>query len=284
MPIETAPNPDSYVIGRGIVALAELDANGNPKGFRDVGNATEFKVTGTKEEIEHTSSRSSLATIDKRIVLSQGMTCGFTLDEVQNFDNLAAWLIGATSTATNAAVAGFAEWQLVADGDITIGSYYLIRSSAGVRAFSIDAAADLVIKTTNASPVTLVKDTDYSVDELTGTFKILASSAINTAITNGEGLDVTLSSNGAAPATVDKVNALSLQSLTVAVRFVLENAADDGHKTEIVLPKVLLSSSGDLNLIGRDFATMQFEGSVEQGATGSLYAGEYAVITDPNGS
>lgn len=284
MPIELAPNPSSYVIGRGVVSIAELDASGNPKGFRHLGNAPELKLTGTKEQVEHISSLSSLATVDKRVILSQGMTLGFTLDEVQNFDNLAAWTIGAAATETNAAVAGFAEWQLVADGDIVVGNTYLIRSSAGQRAFSIDAAADLVIKTTNASPVTLTKDTHYSVDELTGTFTILASAAITTAITNGEGLDVTLSSNGAAPATVDKVSALSLQSLVVAVRFVLENAADDAHKTEIIMPNVILSSTGDLNLIGRDFATMQFEGSIEPGATGSMYAGEYVKFTDPNGS
>jgi hypothetical protein len=64
------------------------------------------------------------------------------------------------------------------------------------------------------------------------------------------------------------------------VRFVLENAADNGNQSEILLPKVTLASDGDLSLIGKDFATMKFTGSLSPGDVGSNFEGEYVVITD----
>jgi hypothetical protein len=280
---DTAPDTRDYVLGRGVVSIALHDADGNPMGFRDLGNAPGMTITGTREQVEHISSRTSTAKVDKRVVTSQGLTAGFTLDEVQNLENLADWLIGETSTPVNGAVAGFAQWQIIADGDIEEEQDYLIRSSLGVRAYSIDET-DVTLETTNLTPVTLVLGTDYTVDELTGTFRLLDSAAVNTAITNGEGIDITLAANAGAPATVDQVRALKATNLVVALRYVMENAADGGRKTEFLFPRVLLSSEGDMSLIGTDFATMQFQASVEQGDVGSVYEDEYLVITDPNGT
>jgi hypothetical protein len=280
---ETAPDTRDYVLGRGVVSIARLDGDGNPMGFRDLGNAPAITFTGSREQVEHISSRTSTAKVDKRVTTSQGLTAAFTLDEVQNMDNLADWMIGETSTPVNAAVAGFAAWDLIPDGDIFKFQDYLIRSSVGARAYSIQAA-DLTVKTTNVVPVTLVLNTDYTVDTLTGTFRLLDSAAVNTAITNVEGIEITLAAEPTAPATVDQIRALKATNLVVALRYVMENAADGGRKTEFVCPRVLLSSEGDLSLIGTDFATMGFQASIEQGDVGSIYENEYLVGTDPNGT
>lgn len=283
-------NPADYVLGRGVVMIAKLDADGNPGPFRDLGNAPSFTVTGTAQTIEHQSSRHALALIDRRIVTSQALTCGFELDEVQNFENLADWLLGEADTLTNGAVAGNAAaiqtLHGIPDGEISawLGRHQLLYSDASLRCYSV-LAADVVVTTTETVPVTLVLGTDYELDLENGSIFYIADSAkLATAMGTADGVKIKVTANGAAPATVDRARAFSSSSLEVAVRFVLENAADNANLSEILMPKVTLSSDGDLSLIGKDFATMKFSGSLSPGDVGSRHEGEFLIIVDGEGS
>ena len=48
------PNTDDYNLGRGVVYFATLDsATERPKSYRDMGNAPEFNITVTVEDVRH---------------------------------------------------------------------------------------------------------------------------------------------------------------------------------------------------------------------------------------
>ena len=281
-------DPSDYVLGRGVVMIARLDANGDPGPFRDLGNAPSFTITGAAQTIEHLSSRHSLAVVDKKVITSQALTCGFELDEVQNFSNLTDWLLGEASRETNGYATGNASPVTVAanaTGSIApfLGKHILLYSDSGVRCYNL-ADADVDLITTETIPVPLVSGTDYILDSENGSVFIVADSAVlATAAGANKGFTVKVTAD-AGEANVDRANAFTQQSLEVAVRFVLENAADNANQSEILLPKVTLASDGDLSLIGKDFATMKFAGSLSPGDVGSKFEGEYVVITDGGSS
>lgn len=276
-------NPNNYVLGRGNVWVANLDADGNPQAWRDLGNAPELSCSIDVEDLTHVSSRKGARVTDKRIILETTMNVNLSFDEVQDFENLALWLFGETSEPTNAAVAGFAEYQMVPDGALELARHYQIINSSGLRAFDIDTA-DLTVKTSAGVPVTLVLGTDYEVDTVLGTFFTLSTStAIQTAITAGDGLLVTLTADAGASADLHQVSAMTETTKIVAIRFCLENPADADRVTEFVWPKVTLAADGDLALIGDEFAVAAMTGVAEQGDVGSRYAGQTLLITDPDG-
>lgn len=261
------PNTDDYLIGRGELFVADLDANGRPKGFRTLGNAPALQYSVEKETIEHTSSLSGARNVDKEVEISTKITINVTLDEF-NDENLALVFSGDTASHTNVAVAGFAEWEMVPAGTIEIAKNYDIINSSYARAYDIQQASDVTIKTTNASPVTLVENTDYTLDLNNGTFFLLSSStAVATAITNLEGLDVTLAANASAEADIDEVRAQTQSSPTVALKYVGINAANNDEKFELSVHKISLKANGDLDFIGDDFAQIQLTGVAERNDT-----------------
>jgi len=66
------PEPKDYLLGRGSLYFSDnLDASGQPKDFRHLGNAAAFTVTIESEDFEHFSTLKGLKTVDRSIVLSQ---------------------------------------------------------------------------------------------------------------------------------------------------------------------------------------------------------------------
>jgi hypothetical protein len=281
-----------YVLGRGVVQIAKLDVAGNPGPFRDLGNAPSFSLTGASQTVEHQSSRHGTAFIDKKVITSQSLSCAFEIDEVQNFNNLADWLVGEASRTENgykngnsAAIAVAAD----AAGSIApwLGRSFLLFGDAdssvtpgdGPRAYNV-ATGDLVLVTTETIPVTLVDGEDYVLDVENGSVFVISTSAkLATAALANKGFTYQLSASSG-DANVDRVRAFVATGLDVAVRFVLENAADDANQSEILLPNVNLASDGDMALIGKDFAAIKFSGTLSPGKVGSKFAGEYALIVD----
>lgn len=251
------PNTGDYVLGRGIVYLASLDSvTSKPDiaGWRDVGNATEFTVTLETEKLEHQSSRQGLKVVDKEVILSQKMSLGFTLDEI-NDQNLSLFLSGETASHTNAAIAGFV--ATVQSTSVTLGRWYDLVNASGERAYDI-ATANLTL-TETGTPTVLVEGTDYTVDEKMGRVFLLSTA---TGIADGEELDAVLTADaGASP--VEEVRGMTQGNVVVALKFIAENPANSNKKREYQFHKVTLASEGDLALIGDEFATMAFTGSVE---------------------
>lgn len=148
-----APNTRDYVVGRGKIRFAKNDpATGLPDadGFRDLGNAPEFTITETTEELKHANSRDCLKFTDKRFVLSQEVGIGFKLDETRNFQNLAFFLSGDTQTYTNPHTATLTD--VVQASDLKVGNWYEMRNAAGQRLYNLDAVGLVyVLETVNAA-------------------------------------------------------------------------------------------------------------------------------------
>mgnify|MGYP000867187333 FL=1 len=81
MPPRTAPHPDNYMIGKGVLSIAKW--NGGVVGaYVDVGNCPKFEYEMTEQSVEHFASRTGVKEQDAEIVIQSGYNVSFTLDEV----------------------------------------------------------------------------------------------------------------------------------------------------------------------------------------------------------
>jgi hypothetical protein len=260
-------NPDDYSLGRGVVYVAELDANDRPSAWRDLGNCSEFNVSLETETLEHKSSRSGLAVVDKEVVLSQKMSISLKLDEI-NADNVALFFSGETGTFTNPAVAGFAEinqWIV----NVVLGRWYDLTDATtagvptGTRLYGVTPAS-VVLEKDGAPDVLLVLNTDYTVDEKQGRVMFL-STAVNCAA--GDEINLAYTADAGAPTPINEIKAQTQTNVQVAVKFIAENPANNDQETEYQFHKVTLKSDGDFPLVGEDWTTMGFSGVVESNET-----------------
>lgn len=250
-------NPDHYKLGRGILYFAELDSNGRPKGWRDLGNAPEFNLNIEQETLEHRSSRGGLATTDKEVTISRDLNFNFQLEEF-NDQNVAALFSGDRASPTNAAVAGFNEYA--AYEDVRLGHWFDLRNSNGARAYDIDKA-DLTLKGLDYPTETaLVEGTDYEVDEEMGRIFLL-SSASN--IEDGHSLLIELDANPTAKG-IDEVRALTRSDVTGALKFIEVNPVNQDRRREWEFHRINLSAEGDVSMIGDDWSNMPFSGTSQQ--------------------
>jgi len=255
------PSVAEYQLGGGKVFLAELAAGGLPKTYRKVGNTPEFTVTVNTESYEHNSTQEGAPAQDLSVIIDSGGSIGFTLENF-SAENLALFLLGEASDYTNPGIAGFADAVIVADGDIEVTGYYQIRTTAGAPVFGITAVNAIAVSTTNAAPVLLTLDTDYTVDANSGIIHLLDTSVIDTAISGVEGLTCTLTADAAAT-TVDLVTMLSDIEKDVALIFEGINAADSNKRTLYHFHKISLAANGDANLISAEAGALPMTGQVE---------------------
>ena len=267
---------DDYQLGRGILQMALLDATGYPKGFRDLGNVPELTAPVETEKLEHFSSRAGQKTKDKEIILQITTGLSFVLEDI-NFENLAAFFSGGTADYTNPAIAGVADQQFVEDGDLEVNKIYALRTAAGLPIFGITTTNAIVVESTNATPVAMVKDTDYTVDAVAGQIFVNDTATVQSIISAGDGLQVTLTADAAAT-TVDQLTILSATELNVALRFLLEEA-DSGEKIIYDYHKCTVSADGDYTLISDEWSTFPMTASVEENAAYDNVADVYYPTT-----
>lgn len=266
---------DDYQLGRGILQMAELDTAGHPKGFRDLGNVPELTASVESEKLEHFSSRSGLKQLDKTIILQITSGLSFVLEDI-NFENLAAFFSGTTADYTNPAIAGVTDARFVEDDDLEVNRSYILRTPTGP-AFGITTVNSIVVESTNATPVAMVKDTDYTVNEVEGQIFVLDTATVQSIISAGDGLAVTLTADAAAT-TVDQLNILAATELNVALRFILEEA-DSGEKIIYDYHKCTVSADGDYALISDEWSQLPMTASVEENAAYPDVANSYYPTT-----
>ena len=255
------PSVTEYQLGGGKVFLAELATGGLPQTYRKVGNTPEFTVTVNTESYEHSSTQEGAPAQDLSVIIDSGGSIGFTLENF-SAENLALFLLGEVSDYTNPGIAGMTDAVVVADGDIEVTGYYQIRTTAGLAVFGITSTNAIAVSTTNATPVLLVLDTDYTVDVNSGIIHLLDTSVIDTAIAASEGLTCTLAADASATL-VDLVTMLSDIEKDVALLFEAINAADNNKRTYYHFHKISLAANGDANLISAEAGTLPMTGQVE---------------------
>lgn len=256
------PSTSEYSLGSGIIRVSEIDAAGNAQAFRDIGNAPDFTITATVEELEHFSSRTGIRNLDKTLFLSSEFSYNFTVENI-TVQNMQLFTLGELTTVTNPAVAGITGVTLVSDGGIVLGTYALARAADGSRCYDLEKA-NVTVKTTNVSPVTLVEGTDYTVSEKEGMIFLLSTSAaLATAITNVEGLTIDLAADAGALAAVVQIDALQATQTSYSITFISENP-ETGALTEYEILQTKLRPDGDHALISADeIKQVTFAGKAE---------------------
>lgn len=277
------PNTNNYNVGRGKVYFASLDANDKPLAWRDLGNATEFNISIETETLEHTSSRGGLKVVDKEVTISQKASVSVTLDELE-FDNLRLFFSGTVHDSltnpanTNVASSGS---ELVIAPTTEKGRYYDLIDASGGRLYDITKANLVVVMDptgANAGPITMVQDTDYTVDEEFGRIFIVSYPVGGTAADALSFYYTTTSSEAA----YDEVRGLQSTAVTGALKIITENPADSDEKTEYVLHKVNLKPEGDFSLIGDDWTVMQLTGAAESSSWSAVSSSPTLSIRKPN--
>jgi hypothetical protein len=259
-----APNTRDYVLGRGRIYFGKLTAAGllDSDGLRDLGNAPEFTVSMTVEDITHQSSRSGLKITDARCTISQEVGLAFQLDEL-NFQNLADFFAGTTSVYDNPHDTTWTGHETaIVSAAIKIGRWYELRTPGGARVYNLDAGS-LVYSFEEdpaGTPATLAAN-DYEIDEQLGLVRFLSTGT--TTLADGDTVGWAITTAAAAAQDVDQVNALQVAQVSGVLVFVQENACDGDHKTEFRFHKVSLSADGDLSAISDEFGTLNFTGVAE---------------------
>lgn len=274
MAINSTGKPDTrdYFLGRGIIYLAELDANLLPKEYRDLGNSPAFSITVESEELLHQLSRTGLRVTDKRITLSQDISLSFQLDEISH-DNLALFFTGTTNSVTNPAVAGQGTMMapIAITTDVVKGRWYDLKTAytgAGTpTAFSADSVPK--IRRTSGTPMDLVLNTDYEIDRQMGRV-FIKSDAVNVAA--GDDIGWYSAADASAPATLQLMKALKGTIKDYALKFIAENPANSSEKIEYEFHSVQISADGDLALIGDEFSAAGFTGSAQKNSNTNVDA------------
>ncbi len=268
-------DPDSLLIGRGVLYMAEVDStSGLPGAFRDVGNCTSFAFNQTTEELKHQSSREGLKTTDKKVVLSQELGFTFTLDGF-NQENIGLIFSGLASTYTNPAIAGVAE-TVALYTNVVRGQWYELRKSTGERIYGVDAA-DLLLEKDGSPDVTLVDGTDFEYNQDFGMFRILSTSIVIT--DDAQSVNMTVTADGAAPV-VNQMAFLQNANVQYALKIIGVNPADNNKTYELHIHSTTLTPNGDVNMISNEFATMTFQGVAEESAATAHAAHPYGFFRE----
>lgn len=278
------PKTQDYNLGRGILYLSFLDANGKAQSWRDLGNAPDFKVSIDTSTLDHTSSRVGLKSVDKSVVLSQDAKISCSLDEL-NDENLALFFAGTEVAFTNVAIAGFAAFAMILNANLVLNSWYDIVNSSGNRAYDI-TNGDLTVTDSTGTPVVMVEGTDFEVDAGMGRIFIKNSAKMITALSGAKDIKVTLAAKAGA-GVVTEVRGLTQASIVCALKFISENPAANNGQVEWEFHQLTLKATGDFSLIGDDWTVMQLEGAAEKNTQGyanspTLTIRTIAGISDPS--
>lgn len=259
-----APNTRDYALGRGRIYLAQInEATGLPdaSGYRDLGNAPEFSVSVSTEDLRHKNSRDCLAFTDKRFVVSQEIGLSFQLDESRNFQNLSDFLAGTTETYNNPHDTTHTDVSISLT--VHLGAWYELRKADGSRVYNLNATGLVyTIEKDAATDVLLIEGTDYEIDEQLGLVRFLPT-AVNIAEGNPAIWTISTAASGGNIQDVDQVNALERAQVQGALLFIQDNAADCGQKVEWRFHRVSLSADGEHSMIGDEVAVMNFTGVAE---------------------
>lgn len=266
MALNTTGKPDSrdYLLGRGIIYLAPLDANSLPGAYRDLGNSPAFSITVESEELLHQLSRTGLRVTDKRITLSQDISLSFQLDEISH-DNLALFFTGTTASITNPAVAGVGTMMapIAITANAELGRWYDLKTAYTGAGNPTSFSADSIpkIRRTSGTPMDLVLGTDYEIDRQMGRV-FLKHNAVNVAA--ADDIAWYSAADASAPATLQLMRALKGTVADYALKFIAENPANASEKIEYEFHSVQISADGDLSLIGDEFSVVGFSGSAQK--------------------
>jgi hypothetical protein len=205
-------------------------------GSRALGNVPEASMSVETTTLDHFSSEQATRVKDNSVQLEVNRTLAFTIDSMTD-DNLAMFFGGTTSTVTQTALTDATSVFPVLTGDRWYQLGVTSGNPAGVR---------------NVSGVTIAGGTlgtDFTVDGTNGRIYIVDGGALDgdTAVT------VTYD---VAASTRSRITASTSTTKVGRLEFISDNTAGDNHVW--VFPYVKVTASGEMTLIGEDWANVGF--------------------------
>lgn len=289
----------NYNLGRGIIYFDGDTPTGYTKGFRDLGNCTEFNISVETETLEHQSYLESLKTIDKELVLSQKMTVSFTLDEL-NLNNLSLFFLG-SNQGTNGDGTAVLNPQLQASDNVNlygsgnvlatdrknvyvpnilVGVWYDLKMTTGGqtrRAYDFETGQVFTIyknPTDRAGTGGTTISTGFEIDRKMGRFRITSGTWAS-----GDWVVVKWTAPASPPAAdslsdndLERVAGLGVSGKEGVLRFIQVNPVNLDHQTEYTFHNVLLRPEGDFNLLNDEISTITLTGTV-QATSSAPYGG-----------
>lgn len=233
-----------YFRGQGKLYIGTRDALGNPQALRWVGNVPELKLGLQVDNIEHKESYSGQSLTDLKIVKGKSTSLNFTLEDFAK-DNLAMAIYGAAlSVAAGSAITGEVLGGTPAVTTLAVGQTFVASKRNG---------SAVIVKDSTATPKTLVKDVNYTIDVASMTITLI---------------DVTTGGPFTGPLKVDYTPGISTEigmfntpQADLFMRFVGMNTADSGKPVIVDLYKVSLNPTKELSFITDDLAQLQIEGA-----------------------
>jgi len=229
-----SPDTALYFVGKGKLFFDRWTAANASTGERDLGNAPSFVVTPNVEQLEHYSSRTGIRSKDHEVDVQQSLNVKFSLDEI-SVDNLALVLYGdgVEVMAQGDGNVGAEAMTLYQDRWVKMNNRNISVSSVGIAGY--------------------VEGTDYEVDHSVGRIRALSTGGI----ADGEAVHVSYTFGAMTWNYVEIFGRKPVQGL---LRLVGTNEV--GTQFEVLLWKVKIKNSGDINFIGDDWNVIELEGEV----------------------
>ena len=278
------PLTSDLLLGRGILMAGKLAVTGTGQivFWRDLGNANAFSLSPDTQTVDHKTSYDHIRSTDARVTLEQSYTISFTLEEF-SMNNLSAWFLGEVGLADIASIpvptgnldnaysnANPIEAGAIANATIFVtsttgglvpyGRWMELYDNSGNRAY--DLGSVVTVEGLGGSPA-LTEGTDYILDRKQGLIRILESMTEAKAllVATAGGMRYSADQNTSAPERIGTFNILKGSAQDIALRFASVNPNDGGQLRMLTLPRVSITPTGDLPLIGEDWAGMEFEGT-----------------------
>lgn len=231
---------ENITIGKGQVYFGRFKSGTKVvEGYRFLGNAPQLNLSVEVERLDHFSSTSGLRERDESVTIQRMLTGALTVDDM-NFDNIALFFLGDTSTQTQTTATGATNTF----AGVKKGMSYQLGEStinpSGVRKVT-------AVVVTRAS-TTMVLNTDYTVDTDLALVTVLNTGGI----VDGDNITVTFN----VAATTRRRIISGETQVEGSLKYVSYNPA--GAKVDYLMPYVKVTPTGDLALISEEWQSLQF--------------------------
>jgi hypothetical protein len=242
------PTPDAgnLSLGAGEVLFDRFDANGNPTGYRHMGNVESLAITTTVETVQKKSSMDGARGIYKEAVIGSEAEVSVVLSEYDP-ENLALALLGDTATFSQSASSSQTGRQINGGAPLKFDRWYYL----GFKQVTVTAVKQ--------GATTGVLGTDYELNTELGLVKIKSGGAFTEAVTTWDG--------SAAAVTGTQVRGLSVGKIEGRLKYFSAANQAAGPRWEVDIHKVTLNPDGELQFISEDFGTFTLRGKAQKDST-----------------
>lgn len=251
--------------------VATIGADGNPDsgGLRNVG-CIETVTLSTEEELKDIYCKKKCKKVLlKSVTITSDITVAWQMKEV-SAQNLSMFLKGTTVTYDNTHDVLHTATTIV-DGTAsayTLGHWYFLKDANGNRVYNLGAAGCVYSILEAAVPIVVG---DYEIDEEAGMIRFLSTGPALLTGTEDMNWSITTAATVATDLTEVQSFKFSNQEMYVVIR--VGNSADtlangDCSEGEVVIPRLSISSDGELSLSGDEESLMGVTGRVLEPSNG----------------